>query len=97
MGRTAVLTNFIHRVKKVGMPVKMLSYVNSNYRVVNAGPGGQNETNVWFNQIHLSEQVHASVDVMSWDGVGGQESGLDSVYHECTHAYFDLKESVFKC
>jgi hypothetical protein len=70
------------------LPVGMLNEVSrSSYSFQS---GGENEISTWFNTLYFRNDTLAKVDSLSSSPKPGAEAGVQSIYHEATHAWFDI-------
>lgn len=83
------LSTFIHQAQQYGLPVRFLAYVNTNYNIFSFA--GWEETWPTLNTMWLSEQSLNYVQLLSFEQPQDEARGIEPIYHECTHAYFDLK------
>ena len=82
---------FIAEANRAGLPVRFLNEVGrSNYNYDYATD--QNETSIWFNTLSLTRETLASVTSLSRFERGAAASGILAIYHEATHAWFDIME-----
>ena len=79
---------FIENAEKYGLPVGLLKRVgNSSYAF---DTGSDEEANVAFNTITLSEDTLTEVRDLSPTSKKSSMHGIHVIYHESTHAYLDL-------
>ena len=86
---------------RIGMPVNLLRYIRSNYRVATQPDwlGFDDHTNVWVNEVIFNwrtvDQLEHVYDLSRQGayGITFASSAVGTVYHEFTHAYFDLQEN----
>lgn len=88
MGIEAKISQLITFGGRIGMPVRFLRYVLQNYDFV-VEDDDRDETNILLNEVQLMTGTA--------DGLRGIErfepasDTIDTIYHESTHAYFDLR------
>jgi hypothetical protein len=90
---TERLKKFIASAKHFGLPVGFLSEVVGRYNF--RSPEGQGTDNVMptLNLMTVYEDNLRLVEKASPGLPIGEGSAINTVYHEATHAYFDLEES----
>lgn len=78
---------FIDNAERYGMPVRFLRYVERNYGIAS---GGSDAVTPAINLMSLEEETLQSVEHISPMPPFGEGTGVQTIYHESTHAYFDL-------
>ena len=96
MGTVTVLVNqFINQVESYGMPVKFLRFVATKYTF--GETSGTANTNTWLNNMDLKDSDVDSLKAgFRPGGTQGEASTVQTIYHEGTHAYLDLRDGEKK-
>ena len=89
------LADFIRYAEKVGMPVKILKFLNEHYKV-GSTKQDLSYTNVDSNTVHYSEGVRdtiasAVIGLESDGSITLEKNAINELYHEASHAYIDVK------
>jgi len=88
-------SQFVQQVEGYGMPVKFLKMVASKYTF--GTTSGIANTNVWLNNIDLSESELSTLrSGFRPGGTLGESPTIGTLYHESTHAYLDLRDGEMK-
>lgn len=94
----ALLSSFITQASSIGLPVKMLSYVQQHYDLgTTTKPRGFTDPSR--NRFRLNEDKAADLKSAAIGGAvtdgkvtfHDEEDAVNELYHEATHAYIDLK------
>jgi hypothetical protein len=82
--------SFIDNAAKYGMPVKFLRTVLANYhiKIINSGDDNVQPT---LDTMSLSRDTMDTVENFSPLLPFGESAGIQTIFHESTHAYFDLE------
>lgn len=84
--------NFIADAERFGLPVGMLRDVaDSDYTYE---LGGSTNVSPWFNALTFEPADLASVADMSLSKPRKEAGGVQTIYHEATHAWFDVKKDA---
>jgi hypothetical protein len=81
---------FITNAEKYGLPTRFLREVEPSFSISQSWFGGSGVYN-YFNVMSLAPAAMQDVDSLSADARGRGASGITTIYHESTHAWFKLK------
>src|SRR4051794_20797600 len=91
MGNDYSLSGFIEAAERNGLPVRFLREVVKGYALKTADDD-DDRVKPALNRLYLSANTLSSVQKMAPTLPFGEAPGIQTIYHEATHAYFDLKQ-----
>jgi len=87
------LSNFILNAEKCGLPVGFMRVVNTGYTIDEGSDSDSNTANTRTNTLSIRKSDLAMVgNNLSFAPPHDKARALQPIYHEATHAWFDLKE-----
>jgi len=87
------LNDFIRSANDHGLPTSFLKVVQSEFILSSSGEGGDDMVQPVLKRLSLSQGTLSSVKNMSLDVPLGESVGIQTIYHEGTHAFIALKKS----
>jgi hypothetical protein len=82
--------NYVSGAEKVGLPVNFLKLVRDKYSFSEVADSKANETSIWFNSMSLTASTTAQLQDLALEPY--RAPGVETLYHESTHAWFDLQD-----
>jgi hypothetical protein len=94
----ALLSSFINIADRIGLPVKMLKYVQARFDIGTTSGGGHTYHGA-ANKLRLNEDKMAALTAATIGGIDAngelefddEHEAVTELYHEATHAYIKLK------
>jgi hypothetical protein len=90
-GPRLALDEFLKKAESYGLPVRFIREVERSYTVVSSESETDDFVRTALNHMYLSTNTQRSIRDISPALPIGEGTAIQTVYHEATHAYFDLK------